>query len=92
MPNEATAISPVAPVTPVTASANLPDGRLRGEAEQRANDYRLVIEQGPRMGSYIYKTVDRNTGETIKQFPREEVVKLFDSPDYSTGTVADTKA
>lgn len=92
MPNLISAISPVAPMAQVPTSVNAFTGRPRGEAEQRASDYRLVIEQGPRQGTFIYKTVDRSTGETIKQFPLEEVAKLSESTAYSTGTVADTKA
>lgn len=77
------------PTQPI--GTNLPDNRPRAEAEPRAADYRLVIEQGPRSGTYVYKTVDRSTGETIKQFPREEVVKLVNDPLYATGTIASTK-
>ncbi|PZN98317.1 MAG: hypothetical protein DCF28_14315 [Alphaproteobacteria bacterium] len=69
-----------------------PESRPRGEGEPRSTDYRLVIEQGPRAGSYVYKTVDRSTGETIKQFPREDVIKLIGDPLYATGTIASTKA
>lgn len=55
-------------------------------------DLRLVIEEGPRRGSFVYKTVDRLTGETIRQFPREELVRLSENPDYVAGAVANTRA
>ena len=92
MPNEANAISPVAPVSPVPASPSLSAEPRGPEPNPPATDYRLVIEQGPVQGTFIYKTVDRTTGEIIKQFPREELVKMIDSTAYSTGTVADTRA
>lgn len=92
MPNEAAAISSVVAFPLPSSGSPLPDSRPRGEAEQRATDHRLVIEQGPRPGTFIYKTVDRSTGETIKQYPREELVKLIDNPLYATGTIADTRA
>ncbi len=92
MSTEAAAVSSVVAFPTPSTGTELQDNRPRGEAEQRAVDYRLVIEEGPRQGTFIYKTVDRTTGETIKQYPREEVVKLIDSPLYATGTVADTTA
>lgn len=57
-----------------------------------ADDYRLVIERDEGTGSYIYKTLDRSTGEVVNQFPREEVLKLRDSPVYQAGQVIVTKA
>lgn len=90
MSSETSAVSPIVAVTLTPTATNLPDGKPR-DAQPQAADYRLVIEQGPRSGSYVYKTVDRTTGETIKQFPREEVVKLINDPLYATGTIANTK-
>lgn len=59
------------------------------DAERLAR-YRLVIEQGPRAGSFIYKTLDRETGEVVRQLPSEEVLKLRQRADYGAGTVIDT--
>jgi len=76
-------------------------GAQAGSAETRdtpspvarqADDYRLVIEKDGATGSYIYKTLDRATGEVVNQFPREEVLKLRDSPAYQAGQVIVTKA
>ena len=61
-------------------------------AKHHADDYRLVIERDEGTGSYIYKTLDRSTGEVINQFPREEVLKLRDDPVYQAGQVIVTKA
>lgn len=58
----------------------------------RADDFRLVIEQDAHTGSYIYKTLDRTTGEVVAQFPREEVLKLRDNPAYVAGGMIVTKA
>ena len=51
-----------------------------------------MIEEGPQAGSFIYKTLDRVTGEVIKQLPREQVVDLMQTAEYSAGSVIDTKA
>ena len=61
------------------------------EDAERAARYRLVIEEGP-SGSFIYKTMDRLTGEVIKQLPREQVVDLMQTGDYSSGSVINTTA
>ena len=69
------------------------DARARATPAQHAgDDYRLVIERDEPTGSYIYKTLDRTTGEVVNQFPREEVLKLRDSPAYQAGRVIVTKA
>ena len=55
-------------------------------------DYRLVIEKDPVSGTYVYKTVDRMTGQTVTQLPNEEIVRLRDSASYKAGAVFDGKA
>jgi flagellar protein FlaG len=77
--------------TSVATGGDFRDSRAQQEAEQVAR-YRLVIEEGPKTGSFIYKTMDRLTGEVVKQFPREQVVDLMRSADYSAGAVIDTRA
>jgi flagellar protein FlaG len=90
-----------AKITPVTASPIRPssaaaggdfsDSRARQDADEAAR-YRLVIEEGPSAGSFIYKTLDRVTGEVVRQLPREQVVDLMRAGSYSAGTVIDTRA
>jgi flagellar protein FlaG len=55
-------------------------------------DLRLVIEQDDHSGEYIYKTVDRRTGETLQQFPREQILKLREETTYASGDVFDGQA
>jgi flagellar protein FlaG len=55
-------------------------------------DLRLVIEEDQASGSYVYKTVNRVTGEVLQQFPRDDILKLHAQPNYSAGTVIDTEA
>lgn len=92
MPNKPNAISPGPSLTAATPGPAHSGHPLPGDVGPPTVDYRLVIEPGPRPGTYVYKTVDRSTGETIKQLPREEVIKLIDDPRYATGTIADTSA
>ena len=81
----------VQPAAASTASGDFQDSRFAQEAE-RAARYRLVIEEGPQAGSFIYKTMDRVTGEVVKQLPREQVVDLMRGGSYSSGAVIDTTA
>ena len=55
-------------------------------------DMRLVIEEDKASGSYVYKTVNRVTGEVIQQLPRDQVLKMRDQVDYVAGEVVRTKA
>jgi flagellar protein FlaG len=63
--------------------------RAAADADRLAR-YRLVIEQGARAGSFVYKTLDRETGEVIRQLPSEDLVKLKQSAAYGAGAVIDT--
>ena len=51
---------------------------------------RLAIEQGPK--GYVYKVLDRVTGEVIRQLPHDSVVELADDPNYDAGRVINTSA
>jgi flagellar protein FlaG len=62
----------------------------RPEPKGQAADLRLVIEEDQATGGFIYKTLDRRTGEVVKVLPREEVLKLKASEAYSPGTVVST--
>jgi flagellar protein FlaG len=55
-------------------------------------DMRLVIEEDKASNSYVYKTVNRLTGEVIQQLPRDQVLKLHEQLDYEAGDVVRTKA
>lgn len=90
-------IAPVPVPAVMPAAAGSPaGGEFRGskasEDAERAARYRLVIEEGPTAGTFIYKTLDRMTGEVVKQLPREQVVNMMRAGDYSAGSVIDTKA
>ncbi len=55
-------------------------------------DLRLIIEEDEASGIIVYKTLDRRTGEIVRQLPREEVVRLRDAPSYVPGEVADSRS
>lgn len=54
-------------------------------------DLRLIIEEGL-AGAFVYKTIDRRTGEVILQLPREEVLRMREAEAYEAGAVIATRA
>lgn len=87
-------VTKLAPVSAV-GSAGLDAGTERrrdpAPTPETSADLRLVIEEGPGR-QFVYKTLDRTTGEVVSQFPREEVLKLMIDPTYAAGRVIDTEA
>lgn len=61
-------------------------------AVQDQADFRLVIEEDPNTGSFIYKTLDRRTGEIVNQWPREQVLRLRQEAAYRAGAIISAKA
>ena len=84
-----TPAAPVAAVSPTPSGQGVTRSQTTKNAEGSAR-YRLVIEEGPSAGSFIYKTLDSVTGEVVRQFPREQVVRLAEARNYDAGAVIDT--
>lgn len=84
------AVSPVPTVTPTPAApAPTSDGAMM---RNDVADLRLVIEEDPTSGMFIYKTIDRRTGDVVLILPREEVVRMPDSAAYGAGAIIKAKA
>ena len=87
----------IAPVSSIQDPGVYPTRPLPGpdtiapppEAPHQNADLRLIIEEDQVSGTFIYKTLDRRTGEVVKQLPREEVVRLKESSVYEPGDVID---
>ncbi len=84
-------IAPVASPSGAATSGDFDRSPASQQADQAAR-YRLVIEEGPVAGSYVYKTLDRVTGEVVRQLPRDQVVDLMRVGNYASGSVIDTRA
>lgn len=88
-------VEPAVAVPPVAVSVDTGKTSDRNRAQQQAEEaarYRLIIEEGPTIGSFVYKTLDSVTGEVVRQFPREQVLKMAESGSYSAGGLIDTSA
>lgn len=96
MENKLAAITPVTDPTLNQAAARRPAPDLGAAAKAPvemtpdAADLRLVIEEGG--GSYVYKTIDRRTGEVVAQFPREEILRMREETNYEAGAVISASA
>ena len=85
-------VSPVvAAVKPATPGNDFNRARA-GEMTEEVARYRLIIEEGPTQGTFIYKTLDSTTGEVIRQFPREQVLRMAEKGGYAAGGLIDTSA
>ncbi len=80
-------------IPPVAVSVDTGATSDRDPAAKQAEEaarYRLIIEEGPTQGTFVYKTLDSTTGEVVRQFPREQVLRMADSGGYSAGGLIDT--
>ena len=55
-------------------------------------DLRLVIEEDRASGSYVYKTVNRRTGEVVLSLPRADILRMRQEAGYAAGQVIKTEA
>jgi flagellar protein FlaG len=74
---------------PATAKVG---GAPGGGAASEEVDLRLEIVEDQATGTYVYKTVNRRTGEVVQQLPREEILRLRDAAAYHAGEVIRAKA
>ncbi len=92
-----------AKVSPVASSADLglpPKSTPAASTAQSGRDapaqdpadLRLVIEKDKASGTYVYKTVDRRTGDVVQQFPNEQLLRLRQAESYEAGAVITAKA
>lgn len=84
--NVASVTSVPQPVAPTIPAVVQPEPR---NDNVDASRYRLTIEAAGN-NRFIYKVLDRVTGEVIRQLPREEVEKLASDPTYRGGKIVDT--
>ena len=61
-------------------------------ARESIPDYqlRLTVDKDPKSGEWIYKAIDRSTGEVVKQLPRQELLDMRNSSSYQAGSVIKT--
>jgi flagellar protein FlaG len=55
------------------------------------SDSKLQIDQDEETGTFIYRSVDADTGEVLKQWPSEEILRLREALRDMEGLLVDTK-
>lgn len=65
--------------------------RNRAVASAVPDGARLHISRDETTGDYIYRTVDRDTGEMIKQWPREDMLRLRRYLHWVAGRLLDRR-
>ena len=89
---------PIAPIEPpastlrqdIPAPAPIAAPASEPTPENLSPDLRLVIEEDVATKTYVYKTINRVTGEVLQQFPRDQVLKMKGESDYRPGKIVRT--
>jgi uncharacterized FlaG/YvyC family protein len=92
--------SPASPATPDPVTNLAQDKRLVKLQEAMSKlirqslpaDSKLQIEQDEETGTFIYRSVDPETGEVLRQWPSEDILKLRASLRDMEGILVDKKA
>ena len=61
-------------------------------SSSKIQNARLQIDTDEATGSYVYKSIDPESGDVIEQYPREEVLRALARLDEAAGVVLDTSA
>ena len=85
-------IPDVTPAQAAPASAQGTGTSPAPHSEPASADLRLVIEDDKAAGSYVYVTIDPVTGKVVSQIPREQLLKMRESPDYRPGAVFNSRS
>ena len=64
--------------------------RGSGKGETPAYMLRLTVDKDPDTGEWVYKAIDRYTGEVVRVLPRQELVKMREASNYQAGSVIKT--
>jgi flagellar protein FlaG len=88
IPNTIPSVTPT-PAVPAPAQGTAPSAAPQGQAAPA--NLRLVIEDDKAAGCYVYLTIDPVTGTVVAQIPREQLLRMRESPDYTPGSVFDSR-
>jgi flagellar protein FlaG len=83
-------LAPIGPTQAAGVTPVPPPGAHSAALRNDGPDLRLVIEEDRASGLFIYKTIDRRTGDVVLQLPREEVVRMHEDGAYQAGRLIKT--
>ncbi len=98
---DVTQIKPVPDVpVEVAAASAARDSQNSGDNADLSHDHdsspppeyklRLTIDKDKRTGDWVYKAIDRYTGEVVRQLPRQELLDMRQSSNYKAGSIIKT--
>ncbi len=88
------AVKPVESPAATGEESRPPEPEVKRDKPQHpalVSNSRLTIEKDHGSGKYVYKTVHRETGEVIKQWPREKMLKAISERQDPSGLLVDKK-
>ena len=80
------------PDATVPAEAIAADDAVSSTPESNSANLRLEIEDNKEAGCFVYKIINRATGEVVIQIPQEQILKLRESDSYLAGDVIKAQA
>jgi len=89
-------VQPVADATASQSASKQDDKSDLGKDKERDQgpppEYtlRLTVDKDPRTGEWVYKAIDRYTGQVVRQMPRQELLDMKHSSTYETGSFIKT--
>lgn len=98
---DASQAKPVEPPKQVLAAegAQAPKEQAHGnDLSQKGQDkgvppeysLRLTVDKDEKTGDWVYRAIDRYTGEIVRQLPRQELLDMKRSGNYQAGSVIKT--
>ncbi len=86
----------VAGASPASQASNNDKGQADLSGQQGApREYymlRLTIDKDPDTGGWVYKAIDRSTGEVVSELPHKTLMQMRKEGRYEAGTVINTEA
>ena len=91
--------APAAPGAPTPDTNLAPDQRVEVVAaveklikKTLPSNSKLQVEKDKELGTYIYRTINPDTGEVIMQWPAEQLLAMREYLKEMEGVLVDTKA
>ena len=88
VPKEVAGASPSGETKNEGENAGLISGQDQGPPPEYA--LRLTVDKDPKTGEWIYKAINRYTGEVVRQLPRQSLLDMRKSSSYQSGSVIKT--
>lgn len=92
LPEPVIQVNGVAAVEPVNTTQNARSDLSDKSQTSAQPNYllKLTVEKDPDTGEFIYKAIDRYTGEVVRQLPQKELLDLRNTGTYRPGAVIET--